>query len=104
MLEFIHNYTNNHPLISIFVVLILIGIIFLLYAIETAEEINEETEKAMKIAILKDYFKNEKLNYEKVLMTFSLPNENVKLLIENWTGILMTDEEILKVKRMLNNI
>jgi len=104
MLEFIHNYTNNHPLISIFVVLILIGIIFLLYAIETVEEINEETEKAMKIAILKDYFKNEKLNYEKVLMTFSLPNENVKLLIENWTGILMTDEEILKVKKMLNNI
>jgi len=84
--------------------MLFIGIVVTLVGLKKAELIDEETEKAMKIAILKKYFKNEKLNYENVLHAFSLPNENTRLLIENWTGILMTDEEILKVKKMLNNI
>jgi len=100
MLEFIKEYPITFWMAGV----LFSFVIFLLYHLKNAELIDEETEKAMKIAILKKYFKNEKLNYENVLHAFSLPNENTRLLIENWTGILMTDEEILKVKKMLNNI
>lgn len=104
MLEIIHNYTNNHPLISIFVLMILIGIVVILVGLRNAELIDEETEKAYKIALLKDYFKNENLNYEKVLNIFNLTVEKTQILMSFSYNIDMTDDEILKVKKILNNI